>query len=74
MCRKIGMNCADIIYELNKLLRCCVPTENYKLVKNLIGNERYHYVEPQHKTPFVSKLWEIGQTVESQLVNIVNMT
>lgn len=53
---------------LDKLLKCCVPTENYKLVKNLIGNERYHYVEPQHKTPFVSKLWEIGQAVENHSV------
>lgn len=53
---------------LDKLLLCCVPSENYSLVKNLIGNERFHYIPPQHNTPFVSKLWEIGRAIEAHSV------
>lgn len=35
---------------LDKLLACCVPEINRKLVKELIDNEVFHYVEPRHKT------------------------
>ena len=35
---------------MEKLLSCCVPEENYKIVKQLILNEQHHYVEPHHKT------------------------
>ena len=49
---------------LNKLLDCCVPKSNQKLVKELISNEEYHYIEPRHKTVFIDKLWEIGQAIQ----------
>lgn len=48
---------------LDKLLECCVPAENRKKVKELIGNEKYHYIEPRHKTVFVDKMWDIGQAI-----------
>lgn len=49
---------------LDKLLDCCVPKSNQKLVKELISNETYHYIEPQHKTVFIDKLWELGQAIQ----------
>lgn len=49
---------------LDKLLDCCVPKANQKLVKDLIANETYHYIEPQHRTVFLDRLWEIGQAVQ----------
>lgn len=49
---------------LDKLLDCCVPKSNQKLVRELIGNEEYHYIEPRHKTVFIDKLWEIGQAIQ----------
>jgi predicted DNA-binding transcriptional regulator YafY len=48
---------------LDKLISCCVPEKNRKLVKDLISNEEYHYVEPRHKTSFLDKMWEIGQAI-----------
>lgn len=33
---------------LKRMLRCCVPESNRKLVKELLQNEMYHYVELQH--------------------------
>ena len=45
---------------LDRLVECCVPAENRKLVNDLITNERYHYIELQHKKVFIDKMWQIG--------------
>ena len=56
---------------LDKLINCCVSKSNQKLVRDLIGNEEYHYVEPRHKSEFIDKMWDIGQAVrESRYVEI----
>lgn len=48
---------------LDKLISCCVPKSNQKLVTDLISNEEFHYVEPRHKTHFIDTLWDIGQAI-----------
>jgi predicted DNA-binding transcriptional regulator YafY len=48
---------------LDKLISCCVPEKNRKLVRDLISNEEYHYVEPRHRTRFLDNMWEIGQAI-----------
>lgn len=50
---------------LHKLISCCVPEKNRKLVEELIQNEEFHYVEPRHKTKFLDIIWEIGQAVKN---------
>ena len=50
---------------LNKLISCCVPESNQKLVFDLISNEEFHYVEPRHKTVFIDTLWDIGQAIRN---------
>lgn len=52
---------SSIIY---RMVDCCVPKENQKMVSDLIGNEMYHYIELQHKTVFIDKMWEIGQAIQ----------
>lgn len=54
----------EIEKMLNSLLACCMPEENQKAVENLIRNEIYHYIEPQHKKVFIDKMWEIGQAIQ----------
>lgn len=49
---------------LKKMVECCVPPENQKLVTDLIRNEEFHYIEPHHKTVFVDKMWDIGQAIQ----------
>lgn len=39
----------DMSSILEKLISCCVPEVNRKMVHNLIRNEEFHYVEPRHK-------------------------
>lgn len=48
---------------LDKLISCCVPESNRKLVTDLVSNEAFHYVEPRHKTKFIDMMWDIGQAV-----------
>lgn len=53
----------EMVGILDKLITCCVPKNNQKLVKDLISNEEFHYVEPRHKSEFIDTLWVIGQAV-----------
>lgn len=48
---------------LDKLLTCCTPKANQKMVRDLISNEAFHYVEPRHKNDFLDNLWSIGQAI-----------
>lgn len=48
---------------LNKLISCCVPKSNQKLVQELIRNETFHYIELRHKTEFIDMMWNIGQAI-----------
>lgn len=49
---------------LDKLISCCVPKKNQKLVTDLISNEEFHYVEPRHKTKLIDTMWTIGRGQE----------
>lgn len=53
----------EMIEVLEKIISCCVPKRNQKLVTELISNEKFHYVEPRHKTMFLDTMWEIGQAI-----------
>ncbi len=50
---------------LERLILCCVPRENQKVVKELIRNEEFHYVEPRHGIRFLDIMWDIGQAVRN---------
>lgn len=51
---------------LAKLIESCVPAENQKLVKELIMNEEFHYIEPRHSSVFVDQMWDIGQAIREK--------
>lgn len=51
---------------LHKLIACCVPKCNRRLVQELIANEQYHYIEPQHKEEFLDRLWTVGQAIHNR--------
>lgn len=56
---------------LDKMIAGCVPQKNMKLVSDLISNEKYHYVELNHKSVVKDKLWELGEEVkQSNLLEI----
>ncbi len=45
---------------LNKIIKGCTPKKNMKIVSELLANEKYHYVELNHKEYIKDKLWNIG--------------
>ena len=50
---------------LQKVIDCCVPKCNQKIVTELIRNEQFHYIEPRHKTKYIDKMWEIGEAIQN---------
>lgn len=61
----------EMLPVLDKLVARCVPKKNQKIVRELMANEKYHYIEPRHKKPLLNRLWEIGQAVrDHRLVEI----
>lgn len=56
---------AEMSDVLSKLISCCVPKKNQKLVTDLISNEKFHYVEPKHKTEFLDTMWDLGQAIRN---------
>ena len=48
---------------IDKLVQCCVPYKNYRQVKELISNEKFHYLEPHHGKKFVDIMWDISGAV-----------
>ena len=57
---------------LKKMIDGCVPVKNMKLVRELISNEQFHYVELHHKIHIQDRLWTIGTDIkEHNLVEII---
>lgn len=50
---------------LDRLVSCCSPKEDSKMVKELISNEEFHYIELHHKTEFLDKMWDIGIAIRN---------
>ncbi len=53
---------------LNRLIECCVPLKNQKLVNDLMRNERFHYVELTHKQKVLDKMMLLGNAIHSQFL------
>lgn len=51
---------------LSKLINCCLDESGQEIIKEMIANEKYHYIELQHKTQFLDTLWQIGQAIKEQ--------
>ncbi|RHC60204.1 WYL domain-containing protein [Anaerobutyricum hallii] len=51
---------------IDKLIYSAVVKDDQPQVEKLIQNEEEHYVELQHKTRFLNKMWDIGQAIQNQ--------
>ena len=51
---------------IDKLIHSSVVKDDQPQVEKLIQNEEEHYVELQHKTRFLNKMWDIGQAIQNQ--------
>lgn len=46
---------------LDKLIDCAVPQESQKAVRELVANEKLHYIPPHHGQSVLGSLWELGR-------------
>lgn len=53
---------------LDKLVECCVPAESRRVVRDLLANEKFLYVEPHHGRNILPGLWELGQAIQQRKV------
>lgn len=58
----------EMLPILDKLVECAVPQEQRRAVKELIANEKLHYMEPHHGKSILNGLWDIGQAVKEHRV------
>lgn len=64
----------EMLPLLDKLVERCVPEENKKAVKELIANEKYHYIEPHHGQKLLGSLWAIGRAIQEHRVMEITYT
>lgn len=57
----------EMIRIIDKLIKQCISKENYLKISKLVENEKFHYVELQHKKEFLNSLWEIGEAIQKHL-------
>lgn len=50
---------------IDKLIHAAVDKNDQPQVEQLIKNEEANYVELQHKTRFLDKMWDIGQAIQN---------
>lgn len=65
---------AEMLPLLDKLVERCVPEENKKAVKELIANEKFHYIPPHHGKKLLGSLWDIGQAIQEHRVMEITYT
>ena len=53
---------------LKKLIECCVPEDNRKMVNDLVNNEKFHYIQPKHGKRFIETMWQIGTAIQEHRV------
>lgn len=52
---------------IDKLIKQCVPKNNYVKVSKLIENEKFRYINLQHNKKYLESLWEMGEVIQNQL-------
>lgn len=55
----------EMVEMIDKLIKCCVPKENQKIISDMISNEEFHYVELRHRTKLIDTVWNVGQAIHN---------
>lgn len=51
---------------LDRIVLTSAPVESQKMIKELLSNEMYHYVELRHGVNVAETLWEMGQAIRQK--------
>ena len=53
----------EMLDIVERLIGCCVPEDDRKMVKNLIFNVNFHYTPPRNGSIYLSNMCQIGQAI-----------
>lgn len=53
----------ELSQMIDRLIECCVSEQEQKIVRDLINNEEFHYIEPRHRTKLLEQIWQLGQAI-----------
>lgn len=51
---------------MEKIMLSGISSESQKMIRELISNELFHYVEPRHGINVTENLWEIGEAIRQK--------
>ena len=56
----------EISLIIDKIVKQCGSEEDLKSIQNLLKNEKFHYVELQHKKSFINNIWDLGAAIKNK--------
>ncbi len=56
----------EISLIVDKIVKQCGSDEDLDLIQNLLKNEKFHYIELQHKKSFINYIWDLGQAIKDK--------
>lgn len=59
---------------VEKIINCCVSQNDKDVIRKMVSNEMFHYIELSHHKNFVNSLWDIGLAVQKNLCMEIEYT
>ena len=56
----------EISLIVDKIVKQCGSDEDLDLIQELLKNEKFHYIELQHKKSFINCIWDLGQAIKEK--------
>ena len=56
----------EISLIVDKIAKQCGSDEDLDLIQELLKNEKFHYIELQHKKSFINCIWDLGQAIKEK--------
>ena len=56
----------EISLIVDKIVKQCSPGQDLELIQELLKNEKFHYIELQHKKSFINCIWDLGQAIKDK--------
>ena len=56
----------EISLIVDKIAKQCGSDEDLDLIQNLLKNEKFHYIELQHKKSFIDYIWDLGEAIKDK--------
>lgn len=56
----------EISLIVDKIAKQCGSEDDLKSIQKLVNNEKFHYIELQHKKSFINYIWDLGQAIKDK--------